>query len=193
MSYLHIPKFFDTKQIYEELKASQEWFVHQVHESVADEGEPPKILELPHMCAIHETLQTIMGPKETNLFDLLNAVFDAKHESLEEKTNPSFPVSRFSFKRYQPGFGIGPHVDVSSNGFKTFTTILLYFNDNYEGGEFAMEEKVIKPEAGDLIAITYNHLHEARPPSRGEKYIAVGQIPAEFKTFTVAEDTVGKI
>jgi predicted 2-oxoglutarate/Fe(II)-dependent dioxygenase YbiX len=195
MSYLHIPKFFDTKQISEDLKASSDWFVHREEEFHSSESSVARILELPQEGQFRERIKAMLEVKQDHLIDLLDCVFDAKHRS-------PLTESVFTFKYYEPGIGIGHHVDVSAIGLETFTTLLIYFNDDYEGGELAVEQKVIndiislltiKPEAGDLIAITYDHFHEARPTTKGNKYIAVAQIPAEFKNYTVAEDTVGKI
>ncbi len=186
MGYIHIPKFFDTKQISEDLKASSDWFVHREEEFHSSESSVARILELPQEGQFRERIKAMLEVKQDHLIDLLDSVFDAKHRS-------PLTESVFTFKYYEPGIGIGHHVDVSAIGLETFTTLLIYFNDDYEGGELAMEQKAIKPEAGDLIAITYDLFHEARPTTKGNKYIAVAQIAAEFKTYTVAEDTVGKI
>lgn len=125
-----------------------------------------QICDLPKGHPVYGNLHDVFEPRSTDLRDLLDAAFAVKHEP--------FDTSRFFFKRYTGTIGIGPHEDVNSSGLSSFTTILIYMNDDYGDGGLKLPDRVIKPEAGDVVAIMSGQVHEALPPV-GRKFIAVGQ------------------
>ena len=73
---------------------------------------------------------------------------------------------------------MGPHIDSYSDSPKEVLSIVLYLNNNYEGGElyFKNQNIKIKPEAGSLIAFPSvdPYFHESMPVLSGIKYISPG-------------------
>ena len=52
---------------------------------------------------------------------------------------------------------------------------LLYINDDYEGGEFGIIDKIFKPEAGSALIFPSNFMfpHESKVITRGKKWSIV--------------------
>lgn len=184
MAYIHIPKFFDTTQIYRDLVESCDHPVLKTRWAVNKQGfkDSDQICDLPEKHPVYGKLRSMFEPRAVDLCDVLDAAFDTEHKTLD----PQF----FTLIRYTGKIGLGPHEDVNSSGLSSFTTILIYINDDYEEGDLVLPDRTIKPEAGDVVAITSGQLHEALPPV-GRKFIAVGHFGTGFsKTSTVAEDTL---
>jgi hypothetical protein len=61
---------------------------------------------------------------------------------------------------------------------KPMFTILLYINDDYEGGEihFPNENVTIKPEAGSVVIFPSNLLHEVKTVISGNRYMTQSYI-----------------
>lgn len=81
------------------------------------------------------------------------------------------------FLWYDAGFGITLHADDSSNGSRDYhrvLTVLIYLNNDYEGGEivFPDHDLKIKPEKGEMIAFPSNRLfkHEVTPIISGHRF-----------------------
>jgi predicted 2-oxoglutarate/Fe(II)-dependent dioxygenase YbiX len=87
-------------------------------------------------------------------------------------------LTPLSISKYFEGKGMGPHVDSYSETPKEILSIVLYLNDDYEGGElyFKNQNIKVKPEAGSLIAFPSvdPYFHESLPVSFGIKYISPG-------------------
>ena len=83
-----------------------------------------------------------------------------------------------SISKYFQNQGMGQHIDSYGENPKEILSIVLYLNDNYEGGElyFPNQNIKIKPEAGSLIAFPsiQPYSHEALPVISGTKYISPG-------------------
>lgn len=173
MAYIHIPKFFGTTQIYRDLVESCDHPVLKTRWTVNQQGliSSDQICDLPNEHPVYGKLRSMFEPRAVDLCDVLNAAFDTEHKTFD----PQF----FTLKRYTGKIGIGPHEDVNSSGLSSFTTILIYINDDYEEGGLGLPDRTIKPEAGDVVAITSGQLHEALPPV-GRKFIAVGQFAVDF-------------
>jgi hypothetical protein len=70
---------------------------------------------------------------------------------------------RFNIKKYKPGAHMGTHADQDDTSGRLKYSLVMYLNDNYEGGELSFtitDGKVIKPDpdysiakSNDLIAI----------------------------------------
>jgi predicted 2-oxoglutarate/Fe(II)-dependent dioxygenase YbiX len=78
---------------------------------------------------------------------------------------------------YDPGFGITLHADDSTNGSRDYhrvLTVLVYLNDDYEGGEicFPQHNFILKPKVGDVLAFPGNRLfqHEVKPIISGHRF-----------------------
>ena len=87
-------------------------------------------------------------------------------------------LTPLSISKYFEGKGMGPHIDSYSDSPKEVLSIVLYLNNNYEGGElyFKNQNIKIKPEAGSLIAFPSvdPYFHESMPVLSGIKYISPG-------------------
>ncbi|CAM2010820.1 prolyl hydroxylase family protein [Acanthopleuribacter pedis] len=89
---------------------------------------------------------------------------------------------RLRYYRYAPGQGFAPHVD---HWFRpnprqiTLLTVLVYFNDDFTGGETHFEEqlteteqflKTVEPKPGRVAIFQHMVTHEGRPVRSGYKY-----------------------
>jgi hypothetical protein len=75
--------------------------------------------------------------------------------------------------KYFEGEGMGPHVDYNEDNNYLEYTIVVYLNDDYEGGELYFNEFDIKvkPKAGSIIMYpsTFPYTHEALKVISGRK------------------------
>jgi prolyl 4-hydroxylase len=84
--------------------------------------------------------------------------------------------ARLRFYRYQPGQRFPPHMDHwywPSPTQVTLLTVLVYFNDDFEGGETRFLEQldaVVVPKAGMVAIFQHKVRHEGCPVLRGTKY-----------------------
>lgn len=83
-----------------------------------------------------------------------------------------------SISKYSTGKSMGPHVDDYNNGDDPNISVVLYLNDNYEGGEinFPNQNIKIKPEAGSIVIFpsVEPYYHESLPVISGIKYMSPG-------------------
>jgi predicted 2-oxoglutarate/Fe(II)-dependent dioxygenase YbiX len=110
-------------------------------------------------------------------------------EEIGEASKSSFNVTMLesetaSLLRYPEGGHYVAHFDSGhiSNGeavraMDRDISIVLYLNDDFEGGEFEFvhSNEMIKPEAGMLIAFPsdWRHTHRVHPVTRGERWAIV--------------------
>lgn len=78
--------------------------------------------------------------------------------------------------RYQVGQYFGLHNDQSYSGRegeRSELTMMVYLNDDYEGGETAFPEleRVISPKVGMALLFQHMVLHEGRAVTDGTKYV----------------------
>ena len=81
---------------------------------------------------------------------------------------------RFRFYRYDPGQYFAPHTDGSfrrENGEESRLTLLVYLNDDFEGGETAFADYIVTPKRGMALAFRHELLHEGRVVDSGVKYV----------------------
>ena len=93
---------------------------------------------------------------------------------------PSFSceyTTDFRINKYGPGGFMSEHIDNihHSHGQKwgyPHVTILLYLNDDYDGGEFVVAGKEIKPNKGSAIVFPANFMypHEAKIVMKGTRW-----------------------
>ena len=73
---------------------------------------------------------------------------------------------------------MGSHVDSYEDGRSPVLSVVLYINDNYDGGElyFKGQEVLIKPTAGSLIAFPSvdPYYHQSMVVTKGLKYMSPG-------------------
>lgn len=84
---------------------------------------------------------------------------------------------RFRFYRYEPGQRFAPHSDgyyERDNGERSELTMLLYLNEEFEGGETAVygpQENCVRPSTGSALVFHHPLLHEGVAVTRGVKYV----------------------
>jgi len=91
--------------------------------------------------------------------------------------------ARMLVSRYGPGMEYGTHVDDPiMQGARTDLSFTLPLSsaEEYEGGglviEDAMEDRVIRVEAGDVVLYPTSALHRVEPVTRGERMAVVGWV-----------------
>jgi len=80
--------------------------------------------------------------------------------------------------RYVPGEHFGPHGDQSypgGPGERSLLTLMVYLNDDFEGGRTAFlepePEQVIEPRRGRALLFQHMVVHEGRAVTAGTKYV----------------------
>lgn len=85
-----------------------------------------------------------------------------------------------SIKKWIPGSGMGPHADGQDGDYNLGFTVVMYLNDDYEGGEisFPNHNVKIKPKAGSLIMFpaTKEFIHQVEPIISGTRYTSTASI-----------------
>tara|TARA_Y100000310_G_C20539280_1_gene742414 strand:+ start:279 stop:821 length:543 start_codon:yes stop_codon:yes gene_type:complete len=123
--------------------------------------------------------------KNNQYYDDMKAAF----EWVIKKYSEEFPlfsvhhITDFRINRYPEGGFMSKHVDNihHSHGQQygyPQASILLYLNDNYEGGEFYIAEKKFKPEKGSAIIFPSNFMypHEAKTITKGFRWSVVSWV-----------------
>ena len=83
---------------------------------------------------------------------------------------------RLRMYRYRAGQRFEPHMDHwyrPAENRVTLHTVLVYFNDDFEGGETRFQEQLeqtIVPRRGRVAVFQHKIRHEGRPVRRGVKY-----------------------
>jgi prolyl 4-hydroxylase len=107
--------------------------------------------------------------------------------ALFERLRPDLPArlmgmtltglkERMRCYRYRVGEYFGPHGDQSYPGLpgeRSLLTLMIYLNDDFEGGQTAFLDlgKVIEPRRGRALLFQHMVLHEGRAVTRGIKYV----------------------
>lgn len=81
---------------------------------------------------------------------------------------------RLRFYRYDPGQQFAPHVDGSftrSNGEQSLLTLMVYLNEDFEGGETIFNEATIRPQTGMALIFQHALMHEGAAVTSGRKYV----------------------
>lgn len=84
-------------------------------------------------------------------------------------------LSTFGLNKYSENVSMGPHIDRDKNNQEAYFVIILYMNDNYDGGEisFINQGVTIKPNKGDVLIFPGDErfTHEVYPSFNGEKIL----------------------
>jgi predicted 2-oxoglutarate/Fe(II)-dependent dioxygenase YbiX len=85
---------------------------------------------------------------------------------------PKYITRNIDIRVYATGQELGPHTDTNHEGPATTHSLVIYLNDDYEGGEihFPKLNLTIKPMAGTIVAFPATTLHESRPVTKGNKW-----------------------
>ena len=81
---------------------------------------------------------------------------------------------RFRIYRYEPGQKFSRHQDAPfrrANGEQSLLTFMIYLNDDFGGGETAIDEFVVAPRTGMALLFRHEVVHEGRAVTRGVKYV----------------------
>lgn len=116
------------------------------------------------------------------LYDIIKSAF----EKVVEKYSTEFPLldilklSNFRINRYSEGGYMCRHLDTiivmdKHHYGRPQVSALLYINDDYEGGEFGIIDKIFKPEAGSALIFPSNFMfpHESKVITKGKKWSIV--------------------
>lgn len=114
----------------------------------------------------------------------------------------------FRFTRYSPGHHFKPHKDglfVMTNDYRTIYTVVIYLNEDFEGGQTVFYEtepnqnvsdyeslslktmKEILPSIGKAVVFNHDTLHAAKEVLKGTKYILRTDILFQRISFTVVD------
>jgi len=80
----------------------------------------------------------------------------------------------FRFYKYQPGQEFKKHRDQSyirADGEASYYTLMIYLNENYEGGETTFNNLTIQPKKGLALVFLHNLEHGGSPVKSGSKYV----------------------
>jgi Rps23 Pro-64 3,4-dihydroxylase Tpa1-like proline 4-hydroxylase len=87
-------------------------------------------------------------------------------------------LTPISISKYSTGKQMGPHIDSYEDQRSPVLSVVLYLNDNYDGGElyFKNQNVTIKPSAGSIVIFpsVEPYYHESREIQRGTKYMSPG-------------------
>lgn len=107
-----------------------------------------------------------------------NAIVNSSKDYANEHNIDLGYLTPISIAKYSTGKEMGSHVDSYEDGRSPVLSIVLYINDNYDGGElyFKGQEVLIKPTAGSLIAFPSvdPYYHQSMVVTKGLKYMSPG-------------------
>lgn len=91
-----------------------------------------------------------------------------------DKSSYKFNEENYYVKKWNTGSGMGPHKDEQYSEDNLAFSIVVYLNDNYEGGEINFPEKgvTIKPRLGSAVIFPSNEMHQVFPVISGERYMS---------------------
>lgn len=102
------------------------------------------------------------------------AEYFAKRNGID-KSEVDIDLSRIVLRKYFTGQSMGPHYDGQDGDEFLKYTMVIYLNDDYEGGEvhFRNHGVTIKPKAGSLVFFPSQkpYIHESLPITSGRKYM----------------------
>jgi predicted 2-oxoglutarate/Fe(II)-dependent dioxygenase YbiX len=109
---------------------------------------------------------------------LKDAILTASNDYANVHSTDIGSLMPLSISKYSTGKSMGPHVDDYGNGDDPNISVVLYLNDNYEGGEIYFKEQniKIKPKAGSIVIFpsVEPYYHESLPVISGIKYMCPG-------------------
>ncbi len=80
----------------------------------------------------------------------------------------------FRFYKYEPGQRFKKHIDgsyIRNEEEASYFTLMIYLNDDFEGGETLIEKHSIKPQKGMALAFYHGIRHSGEPIIEGTKYV----------------------
>ncbi|MBS1636685.1 MAG: 2OG-Fe(II) oxygenase [Bacteroidetes bacterium] len=80
----------------------------------------------------------------------------------------------FRFYKYEPGQRFKKHIDgsyIRNAEESSYFTLLIYLNDDFEGGETTFQYHTVKPKKGTALVFYHGIRHAGEPITRGTKYV----------------------
>jgi 2OG-Fe(II) oxygenase superfamily len=160
-SYIKIDKWSpwtasnDTSVIYGALK---NFYPYNLHVSTGNEENDSVCFNIINQCAV--------------AFHMCFNLYFQEHGLNSEDYNIDY--NWLVLKRWNVGSIMGPHFDGSyGEDNKLAFTAILYFNDNYEGGElyFNNYNVLLKPEAGSMVIFPGSFIHEVKEIKGNNRYM----------------------
>lgn len=83
--------------------------------------------------------------------------------------------SKASMSRYAPGAQVGRHRDTTALSTDRLITVILYLNDDFEGGELVFPDLGFSysPTCGDVAVFLSEYFHSVRPVMRSYRYCVI--------------------
>jgi|694.fasta_scaffold00781_36 predicted 2-oxoglutarate/Fe(II)-dependent dioxygenase YbiX len=107
-----------------------------------------------------------------------NAIVNSSKDYANEHNIDLGYLTPISIAKYSTGKEMGSHIDSYDDERSPVLSVVLYINDNYDGGElyFKEQEVLIKPTAGSLIAFPSvdPYYHQSMVVTKGLKYMSPG-------------------
>jgi hypothetical protein len=104
--------------------------------------------------------------------DIFNIDRDALYYAVSLLTDPR---TTMGINKYDEGAFMGSHVDFNEDNYYLAYTIVVYLNDDYEGGELYFNDLdiIIKPEAGSIIMYPSSapYSHQSLKVLKGRKML----------------------
>jgi hypothetical protein len=122
----------------------------------------------------HEVTIKILSQKIlAQIYNNLNKyaeLFNYKNHSFKEDSD----YFLLHISRYVDGGGIGVHADEQLGNDGSYS-VIIYLNDNYDGGELGFPDYgiEIKPKTGDMIVFPCNYMHYSNESFNGAKYLTI--------------------
>lgn len=80
----------------------------------------------------------------------------------------------FRFYKYEPGQRFKRHMDgsyVRNESEASYFTLMIYLNEDFEGGETTFDEHTIVPKKGQALVFEHSQRHAGEPILSGVKYV----------------------
>lgn len=140
---------------------------------------------------VKEKAEYIISAMQKAVNDVSYAFVKDRNLDIEPNISPMLDLCK-----YEPGGAIGMHFDAQDGDRSLLYTIVMYFNDEQEGGEvsFSIGDETrqrpsqdlndpnidfwVKPKPGSALIFpsTYPYLHQSHPIRSGNKYMSTSFI-----------------
>lgn len=115
----------------------------------------------------------------TEIYKILHEpiLFASTHYAVKHNLNIG-KLAPLSLSRYFVDKFMGPHTDSHESDDRPTISVVMYLNDDYEGGELYFREQniTVKAKSGDIVIFPSKapFFHESKPVISGTKYICPG-------------------
>lgn len=133
------------------------------------------------------TVNTLEGPKMMKMIRnnqrvilkdemLAKVIWERIQSFLPEGFDGWTPISvneQFRFYKYEPGERFNKHRDGSfrrTENERSLLTLMVYLNDNFEGGETEFDKHTIHPKTGQALVFKHELKHKGTKVTQGVKY-----------------------